>query len=365
MASRALRPTLLTQFLIFVFASAAVVSAGLALAARDAAARFERAVLEEVTLQRANAVGRLFVRAIHSDWRDVATLAPSVSPGEGAAARPALDLVVGDGSRISWAGIAALDGTVTAASYGMLEGGSVAGRPWFDAGLRGPFAGDVHEAKLLAGLLPAGPDGAPPRFLDLAAPIPDADGRAIGVVGFHVNFAWAQAYLAETAAMVGIEAVVVDRDGTVVVGPAEMQGAAFDLASMRAATVGAQSTVVETWPDGVASLSAVAPSITYRDLPAFGWGLIARVDPALLAEQRAATTLRLDLGLAVAAAVFAAAGLIFGWIVARPFDRLSRSAEAIADGRDVYPEESRRTADLARFSHAISRLASRGDGTGR
>ncbi len=364
MASAALRPPLFLQLLVFALVAAGALGAGLALAGRDAGARLERAVLQEVTLQRANAVGRLFVRAIHTDWRDVAALAPSVSPDEGAQARAALDLIVGDGERISWAGIAALDGTVTAASLGMLEGASVAGRPWFDAGLRGPFAGDVHEAKLLAGLLPAGPDGAPPRVLDLAAPIPGADGQAVGVVGFHVNFAWARAYLAETAAMVGIEAVVVDRQGVVVVGPPDLQSERMNLASMRAASVGAQSAVVETWPDGVASLSAVVPSLSYRDLPSFGWSLIARIDPQLLAEQRQAATARLDLAIALAAAAFLVATFVFGWLIARPFERLSRSAEAIAEGRDVYPEESRRTAELARFSYALSRFASRRDGDG-
>lgn len=364
MASVALRPGLLVQLLIFALATAAALSFGLAFAARDSTARFERTVLEEVTLQRSSAVGHLFVRAIHADWRDVAMLARSVSPAEGAEARPALDIVVGDGERISWAGIAALDGTVTAASYGMLEGASVSGRPWFDAGLRGPFAGDVHEAKLLAKLLPAGPDGEPARFLDLAAPIADAQGRAVGVVGFHVNVAWAQAYLAETAAMVGVQAIVVDRQGVVVVGPSEMQGARFDLASMRAASVGAQSAVVETWPDGVASLSAVTPSMTYRDLPPFGWSVIARVDPNLLAEQRVNAMVRFGVRLAGACVFFVAAVFVFGWILARPFDRLSRAAEAIADGEDVYPEESRRTAELARFSYAISRLSSHRE-TGR
>ncbi|SFI66846.1 cache domain-containing protein [Albimonas pacifica] len=359
MPSATLRPSLLVQFLIFALAVAAAVGAGLAVASRDSTARFERDVLEEITLQRANAVGRIFLRAIHADWRDVAALAPSVSPADGRAARSALDMVVGDGERISWAGIAALDGSVTAASFGMLEGASVAGRPWFDAGLRGPFAGDVHEAKLLASLLPAGPDGAPPRFLDLAAPIQDAEGRSVGVVGFHVNHAWAQAYLAETAAAVGIEAAIVDRQGVVVVGPPAMQGERIDLASMRAASVGAQSAVVETWPDGVASLSSVTPSISYRDLPSFGWSLVARIDPALLAEQRQGALRRIDLALAAAGVLIVLAAGIFALVLIRPFDRLARSAEAIADGGDVYPEESRRTSELARFSYAISRLSSR------
>jgi len=64
--------------------------------------------------------------------------------------RDAMDLTAAGGDKVSWAGFAAVDGTVQIASDGLPEGVGVAQRPWFQRGLDGPFAGDVHEAVRLA-----------------------------------------------------------------------------------------------------------------------------------------------------------------------------------------------------------------------
>ena len=53
---------------------------------------------------------------------------------------------------------------------GMLVGGDVSERPWFQGALKGSFLGDVHAAKLLAKLLPAPADGEPLRFIDSLHP---------------------------------------------------------------------------------------------------------------------------------------------------------------------------------------------------
>lgn len=60
--------------------------------------------------------------------------------------------------RYAWIGFARPDGTVETATGHLLEGQSVAERPWFKAALKGPFVGDLHEALLLNRLLR--PDGA-------------------------------------------------------------------------------------------------------------------------------------------------------------------------------------------------------------
>ena len=75
----------------------------------------------------------------------------------------------------------------------MLEGRDVKDRPWFTGGRQGSFIGDPHHAKLLAPLLPTGPDGEPPRFVDVAVPVFDASGAVNGVLGAHLYWDWAQA----------------------------------------------------------------------------------------------------------------------------------------------------------------------------
>ena len=64
---------------------------------------------------------------------------------------------------------------------GMLEGVSVAQRPWFINGLAGAVVEDVHDAKLLDGLLRKSPDDAPFRFVDVAVPVFGPTGARVGV----------------------------------------------------------------------------------------------------------------------------------------------------------------------------------------
>lgn len=95
----------------------------------------------------------------------------------------------------SWIGFADMRGIVRAASGDLLVGQDVSQRPWFQQGRQGSFVGDLHEAVLLAKLLPAEPGGGPLRFIDFAAPVQDADGRQIGVMASHAHWSWADAIL--------------------------------------------------------------------------------------------------------------------------------------------------------------------------
>ena len=93
-------------------------------------------------------------------------------------------------SEFAWLGVADVTGKVIQASDNMLVNESVAQRPWFIAGLKGVFTGDVHEALLLAKLLPHPASTEPLRFIDFAAPIRNKEGQVIGVVAAHAHWNW-------------------------------------------------------------------------------------------------------------------------------------------------------------------------------
>lgn len=93
-------------------------------------------------------------------------------------------------SEFAWLGVADVTGKVIQASDNMLVNESVAQRPWFIAGLKGVFTGDVHEALLLAKLLPNSDSTEPLRFIDFAAPIRNKEGEVIGVVAAHAHWSW-------------------------------------------------------------------------------------------------------------------------------------------------------------------------------
>ena len=73
----------------------------------------------------------------------------------------------------AWIGVTDAAGLVQQATGGMLVGQQVDKRPWFKAGRDAVFTGDVHEAVLLAKLLPQVSPEQPLRFIDFAAPVYD------------------------------------------------------------------------------------------------------------------------------------------------------------------------------------------------
>ncbi|MCK9798201.1 diguanylate cyclase [Pseudomonas sp. MAFF 302030] len=118
----------------------------------------------------------------------------------------------------AWMGVADAEGRVRQAVNGLLVGQSVQQRPWFQAGLRGDYTGDPHEALLLAKLLPGNAGGEPLRFIDFAAPIRNAQGQVIGVLGAHAHWSWVTRIV--ESAVLGkdsqdLEALIIDHDGKV------------------------------------------------------------------------------------------------------------------------------------------------------
>jgi hypothetical protein len=318
-----------------------------------------RAALAEAVATRAQGAVLDYSRRLHEDWRSVQALARQAADTRPEDLRRSLDAVIGDGTRVSWAGYAASDGTVLAASNGLLEGRDVSERPWFRFGLEGNFAGDVHEALLLANLLPPTETGEPRRFLDLAAPVVGSDGTARGVVGFHIDFDWARRHLAETAGALQIDVFLLNAQGQVVIASDGRDYPPLDMASVRAAATGAPSVSFETWPDGEAYFTTVLPTVAYEDLPSFGWRLVARIDGNAVDTGARRLTVDLAFVLVAFAVVLIVATAMFVNFFIRPFGRIADNALSIADGGSSYPPEIRRTAETEKLSAALARIQSR------
>ena len=327
----------------------------------DRTQAYQTDALERAVEVRTRGVALDFARALHGDWRALSHIGAQAATADNDALRSLLDAAVGDGARISWAGLAGLDGTVRAASGGMLEGADVAARPWFQHGLAGAFAGDVHGALLLNELL-GGSEVDPIRFIDLAQPVTDAADDPRGVLGFHIDFDWAERFLEESAQALEMDLFLVSRAGEVIIATDGTDPGRPDLASMRAAAAGLAMTGAETWPDGRRYHTATVPQVSHGDLPSFGWRMVGRVAPDAVTGRRAAAAEVVSGGLAAVTALVALLALIFARLFLAPFARLADSAEEIADGNDVYPHEVRRTAEQARLSAALARLQSRRDG---
>jgi signal transduction histidine kinase len=139
------------------------------------------------------------------------------------ALRRHLEAVQAQFPEFTWLGVADAQGQVVAATRGMLEGQSVAQRPWFAAARAKPFLGPVHQAQLLEPLLPAAPDGQPLRFVDAAAPLVNAQGAMVGVVGGHLAWSWIEQLQRDLLRALDtrrqIDLILATGDGLVLSGP--------------------------------------------------------------------------------------------------------------------------------------------------
>jgi HD-GYP domain-containing protein (c-di-GMP phosphodiesterase class II) len=187
----------------------------------------------------------------------------------------------------AWIGVTDTAGIVQASSGGLLVGVDVSARPWFQGGRSGLFLGDVHEAKLLAELIPS-PDGEPLRFVDVAVPLRSPDGSLRGVLGAHLSVAWARQTHASVLAAVDpereIEVIVARADGELVIGPSQLFDTPLPLEQLLQVTGSRAATQV--WPDGQTYLTSGQPQTPVADEPALGWIVLAR-QPTAVAFARA------------------------------------------------------------------------------
>ncbi|MBD8532462.1 MULTISPECIES: ATP-binding protein [unclassified Massilia] len=294
--------------------------------------------LRELALQTTDKLDR----GMYERYREVKLLAQrrDLAPGRGGMEerRAALDSIQQSYGYYDWIGMAGLDGRVQVAGRGLLEGADVSQRPWFRNALKGINVGDVHEAVLLAKLLPQ-QEGEPRRFVDVAFPWKDADGKTLGVLGAHLSWQWARAVersvIAPLATRGQVDALIVGEDGNVLLGPAGLQGTKLDLPSLRAAQRQDAGHLVERWPDGTAYLVGFSRSRGFGDYPGLGWTVLVRqaeheaFAPAEALRRRALWS---GIGLAL---VFSLVGVILARYITRPLGRLVQEAERIRGGENL------------------------------
>ncbi len=319
--------------------------------------------LRELSLQTADKLDRgMFER-----YREVRLLAQrrDLAPGNATPAdrRAVLDAIQDTYGFYDWIGMAGADGRVQVAGRGLLEGADVSQRPWFRNALRGVNVGDVHEAVLLARILPQ-QNGEPRRFVDVAFPYRDSDGKTIGVLGAHLSWQWARAVersvMAPLAARGGrVEALIVSSAGVVLLGPKELQGQTVDLPSFQAAQRQDSGFLVERWPDGHSWLVGYARSKGFETYPGLGWTVLVRQTvsdayaPALRLRERALWS-----GIALALLV-SVVGVLVARYITRPLGQLVREAGRIRRGDSVRLDSSNSTyVEVERLSETLNALVS-------
>ncbi len=129
--------------------------------------------------------GELSRRASEMQWLARSAAVQAEPPDQGQL-RAALQQLKDSSKSYIWIGWIALDGTVHAASDGLLEGMNIAQRPVFVQGRQGLWFGSLHPPVALKPVLERSGQPVPAEIADLALPVTDASGRTRAVLAAHL-----------------------------------------------------------------------------------------------------------------------------------------------------------------------------------
>ncbi|MDD4977788.1 MAG: EAL domain-containing protein [Gallionella sp.] len=234
----------------------------------------------------------------------------------------------------AWIGMCDEQGIGVVGTGHYLEGKNLSKRPWCTKGRKGAYVGDMHDALLLAKLLP-NPSGIPFYLVDVAAPVIDQHGKLQGVLCGHIYWNWVEEVL-DSKKSPGKDIFVVSQDGLILSGPAAPRSTLSELAPKTMQVISGTGKdsgyLFERWQDGKTYLVGYAKSSGYHDYHGMGWIGLVREDvthafaPAVQLRNRILLT-------------GAALGVLFAWLgwllagrIARPIVLISQAADKIAAG---------------------------------
>lgn len=273
--------------------------------------------------------------------------------------RVLLDRLQSEFPSIAWIGFTDAHGTVLASSDGVLEGASIAQRPVYLEAREKQFIGDVHEAVLLAKLLP-NPTGEAMKFVDISLPVFAADGSLVGVLASHLSWSWADevrlAILEPIQQRRHVEFFVIGKDRTILLAPKEMIGQRLHLPALNELNPKQDIWAVQKWPDGQEYLTGLALSQGHLDYQGLGWTVIARqpLDEAYAPAR--ATTRNIMLWGSLLAILFA----LLGWLIAgyftRPLRQIAEAADRLSAGEISVIPELKSTREIETLCNSIRHL---------
>ncbi|NUT87378.1 diguanylate cyclase [Pseudomonas corrugata] len=282
------------------------------------------------------------------------TLRNAASIGE---ARALLNHLSDQFPSYSWIGLTDAHGTVVASTDKLLEGVDISQRPVFANGLNETFIGDVHEAVMLAKLLP-NPSGEAMKFVDISMPVRDDSGRLVGVLAAHLSWKWAaevgrSLFEPLQTHLPGLEFLVLSKDGTVLLGPNEMIGKPIGITVSEGS---GQSWSVKRWPDGNLYMAGSAQSVGVGDYPGLGWTVITRqpAEAAFAEAHRLRNEILLWGGLL--SVLFAVVGWFVAGIITGPINTIAEAAARLSEGADVSIPLLKSSREVETLSVAIRHL---------
>ena len=243
---------------------------------------------------------------------------------------------------IIWIGLVDPSGRVVVATGRRDAGRDASADAWFEPGLVSPWIGATGSSG--------------PAFLELAAPVRDASGRTVGVVGAQLGADWARTLgtaLTESLHAGGsVQALLVDARGRVLMGPPGIA----DGAAPTGLASGASGHRVTRWPDGREYVAGYAVGDGFGRVPRMGWTVWVR-EPTERAFAGARQQQRRVFGaVALLGVAIALAGILLSQRLTRALVGIARSADEIRAGRRQALELPPGADEAARIGRSMQAL---------
>lgn len=260
----------------------------------------------------------------------------------------------------AWIGLTDPKGRVIASTNSILEGKDVSARPWFQKAPVTPFVGDVHEAVLLAKLLPNS-SGEPLRFVDVAAPVTNEEGTFQGVLGAHLSWNWAkkveESLVQPWQIQSQVDVLILSKNGTVLLGPPALAFKTLNLKSLQPNLTQSPSYQIETWPDGGTYLTGVSRTQGYSNYPGLGWIVLVRQPTAIAFAPARLLQRQLFWWGLIVGILFAGISWIFVARITRPLLAIATVADRIRQGEpDVKIQVLGGKNEVSRLSKSFHKL---------
>ena len=257
-----------------------------------------------------------------------------------------------------WIGYALPDGTVEVGTNGYLEGKNVKARPWHPNGLLAPYIGDVHDALLLAKLLPNN-SGEPIYFSDVAFPVVSKEGKTLGVICTHLTWQWTRDVVRSIQKEHGVEIFLLSKDGMILVGPNNSERSNIsDISSNVAQTFNTKESIYKiiNWNDNIDYLTASSISNGFEEYKGFSWKVIVRqpVNEAFkVANENTTMILMISVVLGLIGAMI---GIFISSFISKPLNRLNKIVENITNNEDVVFLKNLPNDEIGKLHDALEKL---------
>ncbi len=259
--------------------------------------------------------------------------------------------------QLAWIAVADSHGAVVSANGALPAAGDVATSRWFTAGLRGPWLGVIAQSEAPGAL--AGSTTA--ELGDMAAPVRDEAGRVVGVIAAHLRWRRSpyhpERLTDESDPHSAAQAYVLDRDGTVLIGPGGIRDKRWSGTPIEKKSAASSSAPeFERLPDGRQVLVSRSLLSAGAEVAPLGWQ-VQLTEPNERVYQRAnALTLKILWISTCLGAATALLGVLGARQLTGRLKRLTRSVASVGQSEAARIEIPGGVDEVAQLAQAFAKI---------